>query len=144
MNLNQARDKAQATSRKWAKRISRQLLQAGFDRAEGRHQANTARQPGFYVKAAAYGSNQPTVWVGVTWASRCSLEDLQEELADFNQGSHSMELRDGYAIHRRLVIKVGPPIPVQQPCSHQSYQTRPHPDGGEQPYCPTCEEWVDL
>ena len=29
-------------------------------------------------------------------------------------------------------------------CEHPNYRTKPHPDGGEQPFCPNCDEFVEL
>jgi len=47
----------------------------------------------------------------------------------------------------RLNLKFCEFVPLEKKdaaCDHSRYRLEPHPDGGEQPWCPACQEFVEL
>lgn len=64
------------------------------------------------------------------------------DFAAFSGLDHAQTDRDPVVPYRMGAD--GKRYEIDEPCQHAAYTTKEHPDGGEQPWCPVCREFVEL
>lgn len=86
--------------------------------------------------------------IAAAWRKFCDDTPTTERLKQVADGAYyriaEKAFASGYVAGCGETMRQVETGELPPPCQHPNYRTKPHPDGGEQPWCPTCREFVQL